>query len=225
MKLGIIIPWLCVVASLGAAGWFYSASQKKEADLAALRADSEQLQQARAELEETKKAQSQSANDELVQLRAEHQELLRLRNEVRQLRGDKQQLSGQVQAAQAQVANAQAQAQAQAQALRAAQAAPAVPPDQQAAAALAARAAAQPAVSPEQAKVNACVFSLRLIDAAKQQWAAAKQKPNGAILISGDLLPYLPNNTMPACPAGGVYTLNPIGQSAICNIPGHAAAR
>ena len=53
-----------------------------------------------------------------------------------------------------------------------------------------------------------------MIDAAKQQWASVMQKPNGAILTAADLLPFLPGNTMPTCPAGGIYTLNPVGQGA-----------
>ena len=52
--------------------------------------------------------------------------------------------------------------------------------------------------SPEQANANACINNLRMIDAAKQQWAAAMQKPKGALLTAADLSPYLPNNTMPA---------------------------
>jgi hypothetical protein len=226
MKLKTLFPWLCVLGSLAGLAWFYSASQKKDVELATLRADSEQLQQLRAELEEAKKVLPQKESDELARLRRDHDELLRLRNEVGQLRGDKQQLSGQVQAAQAQAANAQAQAQAQAEALRSARMAPAPTPQQQAAAqALAARYGVQPAADTEQAKAGACMNNLRLIDGAKQQWAAEKQKPTGAILTAADLLPYLPNKTLPNCPGGGVYTLNPVGFGAICNIPGHAAPK
>jgi hypothetical protein len=222
MKLTTVLPWLCVVGSLSGLAWFYSANQKKEADLAVLRADSEQLQQLRAELEETKKAQTQKESDELTRLRRDHEELLRLRNEVRQLRGDKQQLTGQVQAAQTQAQNAQAQAQA----IRAAQTPPATTPEQQAAAqAFAARYGLQQAANPEQAKANACLSSLRLLEGAKQQWALEKGKPAGAILTSADLAPYLPNNTVPTCPAGGVYTLNPIGLGPLCNIPGHSLTK
>jgi len=222
MKLRSLLPWLCVLGALAGLAWVYSANQKKEAELVALRADSEQLQQARAELEEAKKAQTQQESDEVARLRKEHEELLRLRNEVQQLRGEKQRLSGQVQTAQAQAQNAQAQAQAQAeaqaQALRAAQAAPTLSPEQQAA--LKARAA--PGATPEQVNLNLCINNLRQIDGAKAQWALEQRKPAGALLTAADLAPYLPGNTVPACPAGGVYTLNPVGLSPLCNIPGHA---
>ena len=218
MKLRLLLPWLCVLGSLAGLAWVYSASQKKEAELVALRADSEQLQQLRAELEETKKTQTQRESDEVTRLRKEHEELLRLRNEVQQLRGEKQRLSGQVQTAQAQAQNAQAQAEAQAQALRAAQAAPALNPEQQAAF----KARYGLGATPEQANLNACINNLRLIDGAKAQWALEQRKPAGALLTAADLAPYLPGNTVPTCPAGGVYTLNPVGLSPLCNIPGHA---
>ena len=36
-----------------------------------------------------------------------------------------------------------------------------------------------------------------------------------------DLVPYFPTKSMPVCPAGGVYTLNPVGLAPICSVPGH----
>jgi hypothetical protein len=225
MKVRLLLPWLLVLCSFAGLAWLYSASQKKDTELATLRADSQQLQQLQAELEEAKKGPKDS--EELVRLRKDHEELLRLRNEVRQLRGEKQQLSGQVQAAESQAEKAQALAQAQAQAIRMAQAAPQTntPEYQAAMQAFNARYGLQRAATPEQANANICINNLRLIDAAKDQWAAAQQKPRGAILIAADLLPYLPNNTIPSCPAGGIYTLNPVGQAAICSIPGHTAPK
>jgi hypothetical protein len=224
MKVRLFLPWLLVLGSFAGLAWLVAANQKKDTELASLRADSEQLQQVRAELEEAKKGPKES--DELIRLRKDHEELLRLRNEVRQLRGDKQQLSGQVQAAQTQAEKAQALAQAQAQAMRLAQTPPTNTPEYQAAVqAFEARYGLQRAATPEQANANLCMNNLRLINAAKDQWAAANQKPRGALLIATDLLPFLPNNTMLSCPAGGIYTLNPVGQPALCNIPGHAAQK
>jgi hypothetical protein len=52
-----------------------------------------------------------------------------------------------------------------------------------------------------------------------------KQKPAGALLTAADLAPYLKSNAVPACPAGGIYTLHPVGLMPICNIPGHAVAK
>jgi DNA repair exonuclease SbcCD ATPase subunit len=200
-------------------GWVYSASQKKDAELAALREDSQQLQKLRAELEEAKSARTQAESDELARLRKDNEDLLRLRNEVRQLRNEKQQLATQVQTAQSQAQGAQAQVET----LRAnpAHAPAAGQPNPAAQAALAGRAGV-PAQTPEQQQAVACINNLRQIDGAKQIWASEKQKPPGALLTAADLAPYLGPNGLPTCPAGGVYTLNPVGLAPICNIPGHA---
>ena len=211
----LLLPWLCVLVLLIGLGLLYSNGQKKDAELAALREDSQQLQKLRAEQDEAKTAQAQTENNELARLRREHDELLRLRNEARQLRTDKQQLSSQVQTAQAQAQRAQEQVQAQ-------------PPNAgQPGAPAPADAAAQGASKAryEQMQLAACINNLRMIDGAKQQWALEKQKAPGALMTAADLAPYFRSNTMPACPAGGIYTLNPVNVPPICNIPGHALPR
>ena len=222
MKPKSLLPWLCIVALLLGLGWMYAANQKKEAELAALRGESQQLQQLRAELEEAKTNRTQAESEELTRLRKDNEELLRLRNEVRQLRGDKQQLATQLQTAQSQAQGAQAQVQA----LRAAPPQqPALPqPNPAAQAAFAARYGLA-ATNSEQIATATCINNLRLIDGAKQQWALEHQKPAGSLLTAADLAPYLKSNPLPACPAGGVYTLNPVGIAPICNIPGHALPR
>ncbi|MCX6922013.1 MAG: hypothetical protein NT154_02150 [Verrucomicrobia bacterium] len=215
MKLKSLLPWLCVLGLLIGLAWVYAASQKKEAELATLRQESQELQKLRAEQEESKTTTTQAENNELTRLRKDNEELLRLRNEVRQLRGDKQQLATQVQTAQAQAQGAQEQIQA----LRTAPVQPAVP-GQPAVGAPAAR-PGQPPLTPEQANAAACLNNLRQIDGAKQQWALEKQKRAGTLLTASDIAPYVPNNTLPVCPAGGVYTLNPVGIAPICSAPGH----
>ncbi len=218
----VLLPWICVVGLGIGLGWVYSAGQKKDAQLAALREESQQLQQARAELEQLKNARAQSESDELARLRRDHEELLRLRNEAGQLRREKQQLATQVQTVQAQVQGAQEQVQA----LRAKPGQPAAPAPADAAAVAAFKARyGLKDVTPEQAQAAACINNLRLIDGAKQQWAVEKQKQRGALLTAADITPYLKGNAVPVCPAGGVYTLNPVGLAPICNIPGHTLAK
>jgi hypothetical protein len=213
MKLKSLLPWLCVLGLLIGLVWVYSASQKQEAELAVLRQESQELQALRAEVEEAKTNRTQSESAELTRLRKDNEDLLRLRNEVRQLRGEKQQLATQVQTAQAQAQGAQAQ-------ILALRAAPVQPP----AAALPAGAArsGQPPPTPEQAQAAACINNLRMIDGAKQQWALEHQKPAASLPSAADIAPYLKGNALPVCPAGGVYTLNPVSLMPICNIPGHA---
>lgn len=214
-----LLPWLCVVGLAIGLGWVYSASQKKDAELAALRQDTQQLQQLRAELEDAKNVHPQQESDELIRLHRDNEDLLRLRNEVGQLRKENQQLSAQIQTAQAQAQGAQAQVQA----LRAnpAQAPAPGQPNAAAQAAFAARYGVQ-AQTPEQQQAAVCINNLRMIDAAKQQWALENHKPAGTLLTAADLAPYLKGQALPSCPAGGVYTLNPVGLTPLCNIPGHA---
>jgi general secretion pathway protein G len=77
-------------------------------------------------------------------------------------------------------------------------------------------------VTPEQvAALNACINNLRQIDGAKQQWALENSKPANTLVSAVNITPYLPNNTMPICPAGGVYTINAIGTAPTCSMPGH----
>ncbi len=207
-----VLPWICVVGLLAGLGWVYSASQKKDAALAALREENQQLQAQRAEQEEAANVRAQAENDELIRLRRDHEELLRLRNEARQLRADREQLGTQVRAAQAQALGAQEQIQA----MRASAAQP-VPP------APGAAGAAPP--TPEQNQAMLCINNLRMIHAIKQQWAQQHQKASGSLLTAADIAPQFPNKAVPACPSGGVYTLNPVGIPPVCNIPGHSLPR
>lgn len=68
---------------------------------------------------------------------------------------------------------------------------------------------------------NACINNLRQIDAAKQQWALEKNKTATDVPTEEDIAPYLMNNKMPRCPAGGTYTIGAVGEKPTCNIPGH----
>jgi hypothetical protein len=222
MSVKSVLPWLCVLASLAGVAALYSSNQSQSAELARLRAESQDYQTLRATVEATKQGQSQAESEELARLRKENEELLRLRNEVRQLRNDKQQLSRQAQAAEAQAQNAQAQAQqaqAQAQAVQAQAQAQAVQAQAQAQR-TGAGGVPQP-LSLAQVQANACVNNLRQIDAAKQQWALENKKPANVFPTPTDLAPYLKNG-LPLCPASGTYTLNAVGQRPTCNVPGHA---
>ncbi len=71
------------------------------------------------------------------------------------------------------------------------------------------------------AQSNACINNLRMIDAAKQQWALEKNKAATDVPVESDLTPYLMNNKMPVCPQGGTYTIGAVGEKPTCSIPGH----
>ncbi len=215
----LLLPWICVVGLAAGLGWAYLDGQKKDAELVVLREESQQLQKLRTEMEDTKNVRAQAESDELTRLRKDQEELRRLRNEVGQLRSEKQQLATQVQTAQAQVQGAQEQIQA----LRANPGPQAAPTQLDPALVAAFRARyGLTNQTPEQAQTAVCINNLRLLDGAKQQWALEKRKDRGAMPTSADLAPYLRSNVIPTCPAGGVYTLNPVYLAPLCNIPGHA---
>jgi hypothetical protein len=85
-----------------------------------------------------------------------------------------------------------------------------------------ARAAVQQSQTQSVIERNACIANLKLIDAAKLQWALLNNKTEDAIPTAQDLLPYLKDGVFPVCPSGGTYTINAVGQAPTCSIPGHA---
>jgi DNA repair exonuclease SbcCD ATPase subunit len=71
---------------------------------------------------------------------------------------------------------------------------------------------------------NACINNLRLIDAAKQQWALEFKKQTTDTPTVDDLRPYLgpgANGEFPVCPDGGTYTIAAVGEKPTCTNPAH----
>jgi hypothetical protein len=69
---------------------------------------------------------------------------------------------------------------------------------------------------------NACINNLRIIDAAKQQWALENNKKSDAVPTQADLLPFIGRNgRFPVCPQGGIYTINAVSEPPTCSIPTH----
>ncbi len=78
------------------------------------------------------------------------------------------------------------------------------------------------AISP----ANACINNLRQIDGAINEWALETGQRKGAIPTWNDVKQYIKldaNGEVPGCPAGGIYTLHPVGSNpqVSCSIPGH----
>ena len=80
-------------------------------------------------------------------------------------------------------------------------------------------------------QANACINNLRQIDAAANQFALEKGRTTGsAIVMDTDLTPYIKMNatsSIPACPAGGTYTCDTVGNKPLCSLgssvdPAHA---
>lgn len=67
-----------------------------------------------------------------------------------------------------------------------------------------------------------CINNLRIIDAAKEQCAMERGLSDGDEVDPSWLNKYFMGEKVPTCPAGGKYTLNPIGKNPECSIPGHS---
>src|SRR5690606_24812073 len=65
---------------------------------------------------------------------------------------------------------------------------------------------------------NACINNLRILEAAKDQWAIEENKSTGAVVTNEDISTYL--KYKPVCPEGGAYTLGPIGTDTVCSVHG-----
>ncbi len=67
---------------------------------------------------------------------------------------------------------------------------------------------------------NACINNLRMIDAAKEQWAMEKGKSTGDVVVTTEVDEYIKGRTTPRCPIGNTsanYTYNVIGVSPACS--------
>ena len=75
-----------------------------------------------------------------------------------------------------------------------------------------------------QARTNArrgtCINNLRLIDAAKEQYALENNKDSTVTPATADVVPYLKGGALPTCPASGAYTISPIGTKPTCSKSG-----
>jgi len=75
-------------------------------------------------------------------------------------------------------------------------------------------------------QTNTCVNNLRLLDAAKQQWALENNMGSGDTPAEADVVPYLKNDTMVVCPLGGDYVINTVAEDPTCpnyNVDSHPA--
>jgi septal ring factor EnvC (AmiA/AmiB activator) len=71
------------------------------------------------------------------------------------------------------------------------------------------------------ANAAACIRNLRQIDAAKLQWAVDKAKSATDVPTPEDLAPYFRDGNFPACPDGGTYAINAVGELPTCTIAIH----
>ncbi|SRR6266481_6609629 len=67
---------------------------------------------------------------------------------------------------------------------------------------------------------NNCINRLRMIDGAKQQWALERHKTTNDIPSWDDIRFYVTRKgDVPACPAGGTYTIGRVDEDPKCSYP------
>ncbi len=74
----------------------------------------------------------------------------------------------------------------------------------------------------DEAREKSCINSLRLIEAAKDQYAIDADIASGATIADSVLQDYMKGETMPTCPSGGTISANAVDTSASCTVSGHA---
>lgn len=209
MKLNVILPWILVLGLSAGLGAVYVKSNAKDTELARLQTENKELEQLRTDLAAAQE-KAQIPADQVIVSKKDKEELIKLRGEVGKLRTENQKFVKDLAASQNLAEAAKAQAN---DAIRLAQNATV----QANAVVTANRTAAN-----LDAQRNACINNLRQIDAAKQQWAVENNKQADAIPTAQEIAVYLPNNTVPSCPASGVYTIGSVSRTPTCSIPGHA---
>jgi type II secretory pathway pseudopilin PulG len=68
---------------------------------------------------------------------------------------------------------------------------------------------------------RAWVANLSQIQSAKESWALENKAASSRVVAAVDMVPYLKNSVLPACPGGGVYTIGIAGTNVTCSIAGH----
>jgi len=200
--------WLCLVLLVGSEVMLFMANQQKHIALVQLSDAQYKADQARKDLEQFKASAAAAQGAEGDRLRRENQNLsqtiTQLKNETNRLQQANLRLTQQLAA----VGETAQQQQERLQ--------------QWDAASRQARAAVQQSQTQAVIERSACIANLKLIDAAKLQWALLNNKTEDATPTEQDLLPYFKDGVIPVCPSGGSYTINAVGQAPTCSIPGHA---
>ena len=73
-------------------------------------------------------------------------------------------------------------------------------------------------------QLNACINNMRIIDAAKEQWALSTEADAGAPIDLTPVNQYIKGATTPMCPVQGTYTYHLVGQDPECSIHGTLSA-
>ena len=73
-------------------------------------------------------------------------------------------------------------------------------------------------------QLHACINNMRIIDAAKEQWALSTRAEDGATIELSPVNAYIKGATTPWCPAQGDYTYHVMGRDPECSIHGELSS-
>jgi len=65
---------------------------------------------------------------------------------------------------------------------------------------------------------NACIDNLRLIEMAKEQWAAKGDHSNRTPVVIEEVNRWLKGGQTPICPSGGTYAYGRVGEKPTCSL-------
>jgi hypothetical protein len=207
-----IIALVAGVLLLSSIVFLFTQNRALHSELERLRAENQEVQQLRETQEELQSLRNQMP--EMERLRKDSQELLRLRNEARQFREQKEQLAkltaeNEKLRAGAQQLQQRFQQLSQAE-LQRQQAPPPQPVE---------TITPPPLPGAQDREAAGCLKNLRQLAGATEQWALETRKTPQTPVTWNDIAPYF--SAVPACPAGGSYSLGSVGDAPQCSIPGH----
>jgi hypothetical protein len=206
--------WACIVLLLAGEGFLYNANQQKNTALAKWHDSQDQIALLHKEMDQYRLSSSIVQSNELARLHRENAKLAAKLNAaldtIKALNGTNALLSQDLDATRQLATQEQDQLQQMDTGDQTNSTGQTVSDNST---------SAQPLTLAE-AQREQCIDNLRLIDAAKQQWAIDKNKGQNALPTVLDLLPYLPDG-FPVCPAGGKYTIHSVAVNPTCSFPGH----
>ncbi len=198
-----VIPWILVVVLAGGCFFLFSQNNSKDTLIAELR----------QKLDENGKGSEVASDgslspDEIERLRQEAAEVYKLRGEVVQLRRDNQKMA--LQLKQLAVDDPSLQGIGGGTNDPFFEEFPPLTPEEE----------AQQELDLKHA--IACVESLKILEDAKTKWATTNNKSGGDAAPMNEVMPFVPDQTMPVCPSGGTYVFNEVGVPASCSVEGHS---
>lgn len=66
-----------------------------------------------------------------------------------------------------------------------------------------------------------CIWNLRMLEGAKEQWALEHHRAAGEPVVESEVVAYIKGGVLRGCPQGGKYTFGKVGEHPTCSYPTH----